>query len=156
MPQARINIIEPNGVRRAMPLGNRPLIVGRDPECDVSLGYEAASRRHTQLGFDGQNYYVIDLNSTNGTFLGNSQLEPNTPTIWPLNVPVRIGEIFIHLDFSEARTNEIAPSSSNYNYAEADEPGNNLFKILAAVFVGILLLCGCVGFAALLIYALFF
>ena len=73
MVQARINIIEPNGVRRSMPLGLQGLIIGRDPSCEIPLAYERVSRQHAEIAFDGQECYVTDLDSRKilHTFLGN-------------------------------------------------------------------------------------
>ncbi|HWF55712.1 MAG TPA: FtsK/SpoIIIE domain-containing protein [Solirubrobacteraceae bacterium] len=55
---------------RQVPLGPRPLIVGRDPECDVSLADEGVSRRHfrVQASPSGLRATLTDLESVNGTW----------------------------------------------------------------------------------------
>jgi diguanylate cyclase (GGDEF)-like protein len=51
------------------PLGNKPLIVGRDGECDIRINDESVSRRHASIQPDGTGYRIVDLHSTNGTFV---------------------------------------------------------------------------------------
>jgi diguanylate cyclase (GGDEF)-like protein len=51
------------------PLRGAPLVVGRDEECDLRIQDESVSRRHASLQPDGDDYYIIDLQSTNGTFV---------------------------------------------------------------------------------------
>ncbi|MGE3806256.1 MAG: diguanylate cyclase [Gemmataceae bacterium] len=53
------------------PLGNEPLVLGRDDDCDLRIDDPSVSRRHARLqpGLDG--YYAIDLKSTNGTYVND-------------------------------------------------------------------------------------
>lgn len=50
---------------RRHPLGGSTL-VGRLPECDITLDDAAVSRRHARIVHDGADYQVEDLGSTNG------------------------------------------------------------------------------------------
>jgi len=43
------------------------VIVGRHPECDVVLSGAGVSRRHAKIVRDDQGWYVVDLESVNGT-----------------------------------------------------------------------------------------
>jgi hypothetical protein len=62
-------------VRRGMPIGeraklDRPLVVGRDPACDVVLHDPRISRRHIACELDPAGGVVFrDLGSSNGVFL---------------------------------------------------------------------------------------
>lgn len=56
-------LISPDG--RHHPLGGMTL-VGRLPECDITLDDAAVSRRHARITHDGVDYQVEDLGSTNG------------------------------------------------------------------------------------------
>ncbi|HTP00394.1 MAG TPA: FHA domain-containing protein [Anaerolineales bacterium] len=55
------------------------LILGRDPICEICLDDEAISARHLKFTFHHAQWWVEDLNSTNGTGLNQSKL--NTPTV---------------------------------------------------------------------------
>lgn len=69
---------------------NFSLILGRAdpsknfvPDIDLSLyapSDNGISRRHVRLHVEGENLYVTDLESTNGTFLRGERLKPNEPT----------------------------------------------------------------------------
>jgi diguanylate cyclase (GGDEF)-like protein len=50
-------------------LAETPTVVGRDASCEVCVCEDSISRRHAEILFDGQNYIVQDLGSTNGTFI---------------------------------------------------------------------------------------
>jgi predicted component of type VI protein secretion system len=97
MNQDQITIIEPNGVQRTRPLTVRGLTIGREASNDLLISYDRVSRRHAQVIFDQGYYYVIDLNSANGTYLGNNRLAPNEPTVWVPGTPLSIGDVLIHL-----------------------------------------------------------
>jgi hypothetical protein len=58
-----------------VPLSERGLLVGRNPECSLVLTDDFASGRHLRIyaGDDGA-WYADDLSSTNGTFLDNKRI----------------------------------------------------------------------------------
>jgi pSer/pThr/pTyr-binding forkhead associated (FHA) protein len=155
---ARINVIEPNGVRRSLPVGSKPLFIGRDPDCDIVIGYERASRHHAQIAFDGQSYYVIDLNSTNGTFLGRTRLAPNTPTEWSVDVPVRIGDIYFRLELPksyEQQQEEMAAMETVAGYLPGQNEANGGSKVLLWVAVGLIALCICSALLSVVGYVMY-
>jgi pSer/pThr/pTyr-binding forkhead associated (FHA) protein len=106
----RVVIIEPNGVKRTRPVTPHGLTIGRGDENDLVINYAAASRSHALVTFDGGRYYVIDLNSANGTYLGNKRLEPHEPTMWMTGQSMRIGDVEIQL----ARTGTAAAASETF------------------------------------------
>jgi hypothetical protein len=50
-------------------------IIGRSADCDVPLDVAAVSRRHAALVREGEQYFVEDLHSRNGTFLNDKRVE---------------------------------------------------------------------------------
>ena len=82
----------PDGTNRPYLFGPKPtLTVGRAKDNDIVLAASKASRYHTQVEFDNVCFRVTDLGSTNGTFLDDSRLEPDTPTLWSPSKRLRIG-----------------------------------------------------------------
>jgi diguanylate cyclase (GGDEF)-like protein len=52
-------------------LGAAPFDIGRSPSSDLFLDQESISRHQARITFDGKQYWVRDLNSTNGTFIND-------------------------------------------------------------------------------------
>lgn len=50
------------------------IIIGRDPNVDISIPSPAVSRRHARLTRQGEGYLLEDLGSSNGTFLNGERL----------------------------------------------------------------------------------
>lgn len=49
----------------------RPLVIGRGPDCDLQLSQSSVSRAHCQLFRDGERYRIRDLGATNRTVLND-------------------------------------------------------------------------------------
>ncbi len=47
----------------------RPVVLGRDPSCDVHVSDRRVSRRHTEIRGRNGRWYVVDLGSVNGTWI---------------------------------------------------------------------------------------
>lgn len=50
------------------------IIIGRDPTCDLQLPNETVSSRHARLSFHHNQWWVEDLQSTNGTFINEERI----------------------------------------------------------------------------------
>ena len=55
------------------------IMLGRDSNCDLSVMDEALSAHHARITFHHGQWWLEDLNSTNGTFLNREQL--TTPAV---------------------------------------------------------------------------
>lgn len=55
---------------------NKEVFIGRDSTtCDVVVDYDRfISRKHAKIGRDGGDYFIEDLGSSNGTFVGDRQV----------------------------------------------------------------------------------
>ena len=56
-------------------------MIGRDTKCDVSVIDEAVSAHHARLTHHHGQWWLEDLNSTNGTFLNQEQLSTSAVVI---------------------------------------------------------------------------
>ncbi len=52
-------------------LSENPILIGRGEECEISINDNSVSRRHARIEPIKDEYTVIDLNSTNGTFIND-------------------------------------------------------------------------------------
>ena len=50
------------------------IVIGRDPNVDLTIPSPAVSRRHARLTREGEGYLLEDLGSSNGTFLNGERL----------------------------------------------------------------------------------
>jgi pSer/pThr/pTyr-binding forkhead associated (FHA) protein len=55
------------------------IMIGRDTKCDLSVTDEALSAHHARLAHHHGQWWLEDLNSTNGTFLNREKL--TTPAV---------------------------------------------------------------------------
>jgi len=60
-------------------LTGRETIIGRHPECEVQLHSNMVSRRHATVEQEGDEHFISDLGSGNGTFLNGRRIEERTP-----------------------------------------------------------------------------
>jgi len=58
-------LVMPSGER--ITLAEKPVLIGRLPECEITLADPNVSRRHAEVRPFGTGFLVVDLGSTNGT-----------------------------------------------------------------------------------------
>ena len=66
-PQVVLEVREPGGKPRRVPLSGAPIRIGRGSECELVLKDSRVSRRHARLHARGGVLVLTDLGSTNGT-----------------------------------------------------------------------------------------
>ena len=66
------SLVLPSGQR--VSLGDRPVTVGRLPECTIPLSDQNVSRRHAEIRPGRGAYVVTDLGSTNGTMVNGTRI----------------------------------------------------------------------------------
>ncbi len=64
---------------------------GRDPECDLVIESQSTSRFHADFIFSGQELFVVDRQSTNGTFVNGNRVPANKQISLEIGDRVRIG-----------------------------------------------------------------
>jgi serine/threonine protein kinase len=92
-----VQILFPDGTSRPIPIPAGELAIGRGAGNDLALDHPSVSRRHVRVESDGTAYRVTDLDSANGTFLGNVRLLPGVPEVWAAGEPLRIGDVWLRL-----------------------------------------------------------
>ncbi|QRV02266.1 FHA domain-containing protein [Arcanobacterium phocisimile] len=79
----------------AIPLGTSSITVGRSPDSALVLDDGYASSRHARFYSEGGSWFVEDLNSTNGTWVGTQKII--APIELEIGVPVIIGKTTMEL-----------------------------------------------------------
>ncbi|HIE57803.1 MAG TPA: FHA domain-containing protein [Anaerolineales bacterium] len=56
------------------PLGESPLVIGREAACEITIDDKTISRRHAKINHLNGRYFIADLGSSNGTFINGNRL----------------------------------------------------------------------------------
>ena len=57
------------GIRHV--LGDKPIVIGRGEDCDIRILDNSVSRRHARVEHLDEGFFVLDMQSTNGTFVND-------------------------------------------------------------------------------------
>lgn len=72
---AKLQIFLPDGTENTYDLPEEKTAVGRIPENQLHIADDSVSSRHAEIIFENANFYVRDLDSTNGTFVNGSKTD---------------------------------------------------------------------------------
>jgi pSer/pThr/pTyr-binding forkhead associated (FHA) protein len=90
-----VAIVEGANAGETIPLDGAPLLVGRGTDAAIRLDDDYVSTRHARIASSGDQWFVEDLGSTNGTYIGSHRL--TQPTTLQLGSRVRIGKTTLEL-----------------------------------------------------------
>ncbi|ACG74628.1 putative sigma54 specific transcriptional regulator [Anaeromyxobacter sp. K] len=97
-PPARLRL-RAGGRERTVPVTAAGVVVGKDPTCDAPLDDAFVSARHLRVEARGVRWALVDLGSTNGTFISGARV---TRAELPFGLPVQLGDAEIVLEPREA------------------------------------------------------
>ena len=101
------------------------MLIGRDPQAELCVHDEGLSWHHASLHRLGQHIFVRDLNSTNGTFLGNERI--SQPTLVQDGNRIGLGRrVVVKVELHDALEAAVAASERserNEAHAKRDETG---------------------------------
>ena len=72
------------------------VVMGRSPQCTVVVGDDFAAARHARLFKQGSEWFVEDLDSRNGTFVGGYRIDQ--PERVNSNSDIKIGRTIVRLE----------------------------------------------------------
>jgi len=104
-------ILTPDKSSKLLAIKTGRMTIGRESDNEIPVNDSKASRRHARVEADGTSYRIVDLDSTNGTYLTNARLLPAITEEWmPKNV-LRIIDTKLHLlkNVKKKRKNPIWP-----------------------------------------------
>lgn len=129
---------------RLIPVERSPFTIGRSPENDLVVPEAAVSRRHARLENRRGRWFLLDLDSANGTFVNRQRVSASQPV--PLNsgdVIAMGGSVFSALLRSPASSDrprtERPPSASAGPQARQATAGPKRSTPVAAIIVGVVL-----------------
>jgi|SRR5664279_694277 pSer/pThr/pTyr-binding forkhead associated (FHA) protein len=80
---------------QSVPLGEGPILLGRGTDAAIRLDDDYVSTRHARFATNGEQWFVEDLGSTNGTYIGSQRI--TTPIPVGLGIQVRVGKTVVEL-----------------------------------------------------------
>jgi pSer/pThr/pTyr-binding forkhead associated (FHA) protein len=88
-------VVEGSNVGERAELENAPILIGRGNDAGIRLDDDYVSTRHARIAASGEQWFVEDLGSTNGTYIGSVRI--TQPTTITLGTQVRVGKTIIEL-----------------------------------------------------------
>jgi FHA domain len=91
----RLTVTEGANSGLNVPLEGQPILIGRGADVTVRLDDDYVSTRHARFVPHGDDWYIEDLGSTNGTYIGSQRI--TTPMVVTVGVQVRMGKTIVEL-----------------------------------------------------------
>ncbi len=88
------------------------VLLGRGESCDLRLPDPSVSHRHATIRQRGQEYLLVDEGSTNGTFIGQVRLAPQSPRVVRSGDLIRVGRIWLELRLDAAPSHASSPAQT--------------------------------------------
>ena len=74
----KLSLMFDNKIVKEVPVGSRPVTIGRSPDNDIPVDNLAVSNHHAKVFFEAGRMVVEDLDSLNGTFVNDLRVERAT------------------------------------------------------------------------------
>jgi pSer/pThr/pTyr-binding forkhead associated (FHA) protein len=74
----KLSLMFENKIVQELPVGSRPVTIGRSPDNDLSVDNLAVSNHHAKIYFEAGRLVIEDLDSLNGTFVNDLRIERAT------------------------------------------------------------------------------
>jgi pSer/pThr/pTyr-binding forkhead associated (FHA) protein len=91
----QVVIVDGANAGESVSLDEAPILIGRGADAAIRLDDDYVSTRHARIASSGDQWFVEDLGSTNGTYIGAHRL--TQPTTLQLGSTVRIGKTTLEL-----------------------------------------------------------
>lgn len=88
-------VTEGSNVGERADLAQAPILIGRGSDAAIRLDDDYVSTRHARIAASGDQWFVEDLGSTNGTYVGTARI--SQPTTISLGTQIRVGKTIIEL-----------------------------------------------------------
>ena len=90
-----LQIVDGPNAGQSVPLGTEPILLGRGTDAAIRLDDDYVSTRHARFATNGEQWFVEDLGSTNGTYIGSQRITSPVPVA--IGTSVRLGKTIVEL-----------------------------------------------------------
>lgn len=91
----KLQVVSGPNEGQSVPLSDKPILLGRGTDAAIRLDDDYVSTRHARFATNGEQWFVEDLGSTNGTYLGSQRV--STPIPIGIGIQVRLGKTIVEL-----------------------------------------------------------
>ena len=91
----KLQIVGGPNTGQSVPLGDQPILLGRGTDAAIRLDDDYVSTHHARFATNGEQWFVEDLGSTNGTYVGSQRVSAPVPV--GLGIQVRLGKTIVEL-----------------------------------------------------------
>jgi len=92
---SKLQIVDGPNAGQSVPLGTDPILLGRGTDAAIRLDDDYVSTRHARFATNGEQWFVEDLGSTNGTYIGSQRVTSPVPVA--IGTSVRLGKTIVEL-----------------------------------------------------------
>ena len=92
---SKVVVVDGPAAGMSAPLDGGQVLIGRGADAGIRLDDDYVSTRHARIGSSGDTFYVEDLGSTNGTYIGSQRITQATAV--QLGSRVRVGKTTLEL-----------------------------------------------------------
>jgi len=106
MIEAKLKILGKKHRGRLIPLAERRFLIGREQDCQLRPNSELVSRHHCAITMDGFTVRLLDMGSTNGTFVNDKKVRGQVTL--RSGDQVRVGKLVFELVVNDLAPGEVA------------------------------------------------
>ena len=160
MPELWLNFTDPEGVSRRVQVSGSRFVIGRHPDCDLTIADSRLSRSHAQIEQFAGRWEISDTGSSNGTEVNGS------PVFEPMPIydgsTVSLGGLQVRVEIAEPRLEPVQalpaalPDSATPKSSATRKPASGRsvpIGLILAVPVLALILVSLAGGVAYLVFA---
>lgn len=92
---SQLVIVDGPNMGQSVPLSTEPILLGRGTDAAIRLDDDYVSTRHARFATNGEQWFVEDLGSTNGTYIGSQRVTSPVPIA--IGTAVRLGKTIVEL-----------------------------------------------------------
>jgi hypothetical protein len=91
----KLQVVSGSNAGQSVPLGDDPILLGRGTDASIRLDDDYVSTRHARFATNGEQWFVEDVGSTNGTYIGSQRITSPVPV--GIGIQVRLGKTVVEL-----------------------------------------------------------
>src|SRR5690348_6244506 len=119
----KLIVTEKGGTPKRLEFDKDEVTIGRVPGNDVILPKGNVSKRHSRVVRQDGRFFVVDLKSTNGTYLNGRRI--TTPSVIRPGDKIYVGDFVVIVDTGEAPVSSPPPPlNSSVDLAESGVDGS--------------------------------